>query len=228
MTVLSPHPDTQLVGAGPVVLPRVNLLPPEIRERARFRRVQMQLGAAVVASMAVVGVLAVSASHSVSSAQGEVDAATAQQLQVTRQITQYGGVTQVYAAAEQARAQLASAMADEVRYSQLLNDLSLSIPSNVWLTNLSYTQTAPDAGKGATPVPVELAPIGSATYQAVAFSHDDVATMLEALSGLKTYSNAYFSNSTEALLGTRKTVQFSGTVQVTPGALSHRYDKAGG
>ena len=45
-------------------------------------------------------------------------------------------------------------MGDEVRYSQLLNDLSLSIPTNVWIKNLSYTSSAaPTAGTAATAAP---------------------------------------------------------------------------
>ena len=64
--------------------------------------------------------------------------------------------------------------------------------------------------------------------QGVAFSHDDVATWLEALGRLKTYANPYFSSSTEALIGARPVVNFSSTVDVTPTAQSHRYNKAGG
>ncbi len=36
-------------------------------------------------------------------------------------------------------------MGDEVRFSQLLNDLSLTVPSNVWIQNLSFTQAPPPA-----------------------------------------------------------------------------------
>jgi Tfp pilus assembly protein PilN len=119
-------------------------------------------------------------------------------------------------------------MGDEVRYSQLLNDLSLAIPSNVWLSSLSFTQGGPAAlNAQATPV-AGVAPIGTASFQGVAFSHDDVATWLEALGRLKTYANPFFSSSTEALLGTRALVNFSSTADVTPTAQSHRYDKAGG
>jgi hypothetical protein len=45
---------------------------------------------------------------------------------------------------------------------------------------------------------------------------------------LKTYANPYFSASTEAVMGSRPVVNFSSTVDVTPTAQSHRYNKAGG
>ena len=57
------------------------------------------------------------------------------------------------------------------------------------------------------------------------FSHDDVAAWLESVAGLKTYDSPYFSNSTEALLGTRRTVNFTSTATVTHNAYSHRYDR---
>ena len=42
---------------------------------------------------------------------------------------------QVYAQVAAAQAQLTQAMGQEMRYSYVLNDLSLTIPSDVWLTN---------------------------------------------------------------------------------------------
>ncbi|HTL24582.1 MAG TPA: PilN domain-containing protein [Mycobacteriales bacterium] len=228
MTVLTN--EHQLVAMGKPTLPRVNLLPPEIAQKRAFRRVQLGMGAAVLASVAVVGGLYVSAAHGVTTAQSDLDAARTQQTALQHQLSSYAGVTAIYNAADAAQAQLTVAMGDEVRYSQLLNDLSLAIPGNVWLNNLSFTQGGP-ALTAAAPGAVTttgVAPIGTATFQGVAFSHDDVATWLEALGRLKTYANPYFSSSTEALIGARPVVNFSSTVDVTPTAQSHRYNKAGG
>lgn len=228
MTVLTS--DDQLVGTRTAALPRVNLLPPEIRQVQAFRRIQMGLGVAVLGTVGVVALLYGSASHSVTSAQSQVDRAASEQAQLNRQIKSYTGVTTVYAAAEAARQQLSTAMADEIRYSQLLNDISLSIPSNVWLESMSFTQRAPGAaaaGPAATVLPGAPLTVGQATFSGVAFSHDDVATWLEAMAGLKTYTNPYFSQSAEALIGTRPVVNWSGTTDIVPTAYSHRYDKPG-
>ena len=228
MTVLTS--EHQLVGMGQLTLPRVNLLPPEIAQKRAFRKVQMGMGAAVLASLAVVGGLYVTAAHSVTSAQSDLDTAQAQQVNLSKQVSSYAGVTAIYSAAEAAQAQLAQAMGDEVRYSQLLNDLSLAIPGNVWLNNVTFTPAAavpPTAAAAAMPVSAD-APVGSVSFQGVAFSHDDVASWLEALGRLKTYANPFFSSSSEALIGTRPVVNFSSTADVTPQAQSHRYNKAGG
>ena len=227
MTVLSA--ETRLIGTGASLLPRVNLLPPEIAEKRAFRRVQLGLGAAVVATLGVVGLVYVGASHSVTSASDDLQSAQSQQSTLQAESAKYRNVTAIYAAADNARAQLASAMGDEVRYSQLLNDLSLSIPSNVWVKSIGFAAAAPGAATatlaGASSA---LAPVAQFTMSGVAFSHDDVAQWLDAIAGLKTYDSPYFSSSTESLMGPRKVVNFTSTANVTPQALSGRYKPNGG
>src|SRR4051794_7041582 len=203
-------------------LPRVNLLPPEIGESRRFRRIQVGLGCAVLGAVSIVGLLYVGASSSLSGAQDQVDAASSRNAALQSQTNQYRAVTAVYSRAAAAQAMLGQAMGEEVRYSQLLNDLSLSIPENVWLQNLTFAQTATPAALGGTPG------VGTLTVTGVAFSHDDVAVWLESLASQKVYTNPYFTSSTEALMGSRKTVNFSSTTTVTPAAYSGRFKNPAG
>lgn len=217
-------------GTASQLLPRVNLLPPEIAERATFRRIQGGLGGGVLAAVAVVALLYVSAAGSVSKAETEKSTATQQQTSLQAETAKYSSVTATYAQAAAAQQQLSSAMGDEVRYSQLLNDLSLSVPSNVWLKSLAFAQQAPVAATPATPAAAAVGgttPIGSLTVTGIGFSHDDVAVWLESLATVKTYQDPYFSVSTESLLGSRKTVSFTSTTTLLSTALSHRYDKNG-
>jgi len=223
--------DDRQVATTTTRLPRVNLLPPEIAERAVFQKIQLGLGAAVLAAVGIVGLLYVSASHGVTNAQTDLDTATSQGTSLEAQSAKYADVTATYARAAAAQATLRTAMGNEVRYSQLLNDLSLTIPSNVWLSTLAYT-AAPPAAPASVPVagaPAAAPSVGTFTATATAFSHDDVAVWLEAVAGLKSYANPYFSTSTEGLLGRRKVVNFSTTAVLTPAALSGRYaDRTGG
>lgn len=227
MTVLSS--ESRLVGAAAPTLPRVNLLPPEIAEKAAFRKVQAGLGAALVLPVLIVGGLYMSASHSVSNAQANLDSANTQSSRLEAQTARYRDVTAVYSAAAAAKAQLTTAMGDEVRFSQLMNDLSLSIPSNVWVQSLNFSTVAPAAAP-ASPGAAAAVPsaAGALSVTAVAFSHDDVAVWLESLAKLKTYQDPYFSASTEVLLGTRKVVNFSSTATLTLAARSGRYTTPAG
>ena len=201
----------------PVTLPRVNLLPPEILEAARFRRVQAGLGLGVVAAFALVGALYVSATGAVSDADRQLQAATSEQRALQGQIATYHDVTAKYAAAATAQQMLVQAMSSEVRYSRFLNDLSLSMPENVWLTNATWAQDA-SSSTG----------LGTVTITGVARSHDDVAGWLEQLAAQRGYAAPYLQSSTEVLLDTQKVVNWSTTVVLTADALSARYTKVGG
>lgn len=217
----SAEAETQKVGALPFALPRVNLLPPEIGEGRRFRRVQYGLGAAVVGVVALVGAGLVLANGAVSSEQQRLDTATAQGARLQAESAKYTEVTKVYAQAAAAEAMLTQAMGQEVRYSRLLSDLSLSVPQNVWLKELKLAQGTPAAGA------VDPG-VGTLTVSGVGFSHDDVAVWLESLAGQKTLADPYFSSSTEALIGTKKVITFSSTATLTNDALSGRYTKPAG
>ena len=226
--------ETRIMGSSPQLLPRVNLLPPEIAERRAFRQVQMGLGGAVLGVVVLLALLFLSASHSVSSANEQLQSAKTQQRLLQNQSASYSNVTAIYKAAADAQTQLVTAMGDEVRFSQLLNDLSLSVPSSVWVSSVALSVTPPSGtASGASPAAGSASVssgsgIGTFTVTGVGFSHNDVALWLESVAVLKTYSDPYLSSSTEALLGTRKIVNWTATANLTPAALSQRYTKIGG
>lgn len=225
ITLRKSAPEIDLV-LPPARLPCVNLLPPEVAEQARLRQTKGYLSLVVVAALVVVGLLFHQAQGSVGGAQSQLDTASAAEVGVIAQTAKLKDVTAQYARAAAAEQGLVQAMSAEVRYSRLLNDLSLSIPDNVWLTNAAWTQ--PDAGSvTAAASSAVTSAIGTATFSGVAFEYGDVSTWLEALADQKGYSNPYLSTSAAELLGTRKTVKWTATVDLGPDTLSGRYVKAG-
>lgn len=216
-------------------LPRVNLLPPEIEEARRFRRLQAGLGAGVLAAAGVVGALTLMANGSVQDAQADLDAATARGSQLEAQQADYAEVPQVYAQVEAAQAQLTQAMGKEVRWSYFLNDLSLRIPGKVWLTSMNVTQQVDDTAVVAAASPTAVGPgtylapgLGSVTFQGVGSAHNDVAAWLDALAKQKGLSQPYFTSSTKESIGTESVVNFTSQATITDEALSKRYtEKAG-
>lgn len=215
--------DEQIVSPGLVTLPRVNLLPPEIAERVRLRRIQGGLGAGVLAAAGVVALLFVLAGNSVDAANEELTVAQAEQSRLQAESAKYADVTAVYAQAAAAQAMLTEAMGQEVRYSRFLSDLSLTVPENVWVKSLTFSQAAAPAAVG-----VAEPGIGTVTVNGVGFSHDDVAVWLESLAGQQGYVNPYFSTSTEALIGPRTVVNFESTATLTAEALSGEYTTPAG
>jgi Tfp pilus assembly protein PilN len=209
---------------APATLPSVNLMPAEIAAAARFRRFQLAMGAAVVGAVVIVGALYVHGKSAVTDAQTQKADAQAAQTQAQQELNGLQGVSNIYKQVTDREAMLASAMGDEVDWSSYLSDLSLRIPDHVWLTNLALTQTGAAPAVGST-TPTGIAQI---TFGGTAFSHDDVATWLDMLAKEKGFANAYFSNSTKALIGKKSVVNFQSSVDVTDAAKSGRFTKPAG
>ena len=188
-------------------------------------RIQVGLGGGLLAAVAVVGGLFL---DGLRQRQRRATPSSRRRPRRTRALraetAKFADVEAVYARAAAAQAMLTQAMGDEVRFSQYMNDLSLTVPDNVWLKNVTFAQAARGRGRSARPEPG----IGTVTFTGVGFSHDDVAVWLESLAKQKGYTNPYFTNSTKALLGTRSTVNFSSTVTMTAAALSGRYTTPAG
>jgi len=205
-------------------LPSVNLIPQEIAEANKFRRVQLALGASLVAAAGVVGLLSFQAGHDVSSAKGRLASAQQETTTLQGQRAALQNVQDVFNQLSQRQAMLSNAMSPEIRWSFYLEDLSLRIPNNVWLTNINATETA--GASSASPATAAASGIGNIQFSGVAFSHDDVATWLDVLAKEKGWASPYFSNSAEGLIGTRKVVNFSSSVVITSAAKSGRYNSA--
>ena len=228
MTAVVDHApaDVTSLEAVPAPLPRVNLLPPEIADRARLRRVQLGLGAGLLAATGVVGGLYAGAVAGVQDATQELAATSSAGVALRAESAKYVDVQRVHAEAGQAQAMLASAMAGEVRFSSLLDDLSRNVPDAVWLENVTFTQSTASApaqtAPGATPG------VGTVTFTGVGRTHDDVAAWLDSLAEQEGYADAYFSKSTAGTKGGRASVSFTSTATLTPDTLSGRYTETAG
>jgi Tfp pilus assembly protein PilN len=208
--------------AGVAAMPRVNLMPPEIAEAERFRRLQLCMGGAVVFSAVLVGVLYQHAKSGISSAQSELTGAQTQQSALQSKLSGLSTVSQTYASVQAKQALLQQAMGNEIRWSYVLNDLSFRIPSNVWLTAMQATETAADP-TASTLVSQTPGSLGSIAFNVVGLKHDDVATWLDTLAKEKGFSNPTFSSSNENQIGSRKVFDATTSADVTSDALSNRY-----
>ncbi len=207
---------------GLATLPQVNLLPVEIAERRQLRVVQAGLGGGVALALALVVALYFLAAASVSSAQGDLVSATAAHDSTQKQLDGYQNVGQTYALVDQAHTLLRTAGSSEVQWSHYLTDLSLRIPSTVWLSQVTVGPAAAAAPAG--PAVVGAVPaVATITFTGIALSHDDVALWLDSLAKEKGWSDPYFSTSVEQYIGSHQTYTFTSSVTVTAAALSGRY-----
>jgi len=218
---------TTPTGVRTATLPRVNLLPSEIREGARFRNLQAAMALAVVLALVVVGGLAYLGSNDVNDAQDGLTVAQTQGSALQAQVRQYADVPQKYALVANADAQLQQAMSQEVRYSFVLNDLSLRMPAGVWLSSLAITQTVdtPFSTAGAWGTPQ----LASVKASGIALNLNDVAGWLDALARGSSYTDPWVGNATvSGSLGTTGQWSFDSTVGITAKALSNRYAQKAG
>lgn len=222
--------------AGVAAIPRVNLMPPEIAEAERFRRLQVMMGLAVLVAVVLVAGLYMHARSGVSSAKQQLSAAQAAHGSLETQLNGLSQVSATYAAVHAKQGLLQQAMGQEIRWSYVLNDLSLRLPANVWITQINAAETtAPGATQGgsssatAPTLPgTTVTPLGAVDFRGVAMKHDDVATWLDSLAKEKGFAQPTFQNSTESTIGAQGVVDYSTSVLLDPSALSNRYiTKAG-
>lgn len=192
---------------------QVNLLPSDVKQRARTRQVTVLVGVAVGIIVAGLIGLFVLESGKLSSAQNDLSAANAQNAALQQKVNSLQRF-QTLADEQQAKKQTLNQLkSGTVSFSGVLVDLSRAIPSSAYLTSLTGTLTATVASKtstGATPANI----VGNVQWQGQATDHDAVALWLTRLVQITGWNNSWISGSTEQ--GTGKWVQFTGTVDLGP------------
>lgn len=213
-------------------MPRVNLLPPEIAEKAALRRSQVAMVGVGLAAVAVVGVMYMQASAKVNDATADKEVALATGAQLQGDLRKLQNVRDVYAQVDSARATLSAAMATEILWSSYLHDMTLTIPENVWLRKMTATVpnamggAAPGAGVNTATGAVLDSGVGRISIEGSGLVHNDVAAWLESLAKQKGYIHPYFTLSDKNVLkGTPSHVKFTSSVNLSPAALANRYVK---
>jgi Tfp pilus assembly protein PilN len=190
---------------------QVNLLPSGIRQRQKTR--QLTVLVSFVAFAAVVALLAlfVLESGKLSSAKTDLAATQATNAQLKTKIS---GLERFQTLADDKAAKqtmVQTVQQDEVLFSGMLRDLSIVIPSQVYLTSVTGTVQLAASSATITPSPAGL--IGNIQVQGLAESHDSVALWLTRLATVKGWANPWVNSSTK---GDNTWVTFSGTVDLTP------------
>ena len=228
--------------------PRVNLIPPAVAQEGRLRTAKLSVAAAIALSLLVVGGLYVMGQGQVSAAQEQLDSVTAKTAALNNELAGFHNFQSAQADLADAQKELDLAMGGEVRWSSLINDISLTLPSGTALTEFkgsidgisptyatgstSASQSAAAAGN--TPVSVLGHPgIGLITYSGEASNYPAVASFLDVISNQHTmldpYPNSIQINNAASTSGAGQGLMFSATVTINDKALSHRWTmKAGG
>lgn len=201
---------------------QVNLLPRDVLQRQRTRRVT---AAVVAACLAVVGILLlvfVLQAARLRQAESRLEAQRATNQNLSAKIASlqpFQALKQQVASRQALNRRL---LQGEVLWSGVLHDLSAIIPGRVWLTSVSGTAAAgaPGAvGTASTPgLPATGTGGGAGTlqFQGGAFEHTDLSLWLTRLAEVNGWVNPWIMSSTRGSGG--GTVQWSGSVDLTQAA----------
>jgi Tfp pilus assembly protein PilN len=232
-TQLAPAPA--VVEPGPVatrvewaIVPRVNLLPPEVLAARRFRSLQRRLGVVVASTLVVAGIGVVWAQSGLTSAEDDLAATRAQAVQLQAEQTKYAEAPKVLANLDAARTARASALGTDVAWYQFLSDLAINTPGG---TGLSSVAISMDGTVNATASTVPLVPAGlgevKVTGKAVRFP--DVATWLDSFGQVHGLAGIVLMNAAQGNPDSGSSasaaIDYTGSAVITTGALSHRYDR---
>lgn len=184
---------------------RINLLPPEILERRKAeRRFGWVIVAAVVVGVVLAGVWVIAYLR----LQGKQDelASIQQQVQATSaQADQLAIFEERAAELETRRATANQALADRRDWARLFNEVSLVLPADIWIENMS---AAEDAGLSLSGYAID------APRDVPDQGHKSIAKMLIRLADLDQLSDVWLTSSAKGEFEEQPVLEFTVTADV--------------
>jgi Tfp pilus assembly protein PilN len=200
---------------------QINLLPPEIAQRRRVREVTLLIGAVGLALVALLVVVFLVQAARLAGERGRLDDAKKVNVALQGKVNQLQEFAQLELTVQNKQQLLGRLTQNEVRWSVLLNDISLVIPSDVWLTNFSGSIQVASGTTASGDVP-----IGSLSLAGSTFTHLDVAKWLSRLAVVREFTFPYLTLSAKAGEGAQQIVTFNSSVDLSTAAL--RRNQPGG
>lgn len=208
---------------------RVNLLPREIVERARARRVTQYTAGAVVLFVGVLGLVYVLKLADVRSAEQARDDARVEVALLQDELAELDEYRILAEQLETHNALLASSMEKEISFSRVLNDLSLAFPSNASLQTLTMEAADAEGAQAGQPPEDGAVNFGEAVAKAIftGYSVEGVApgveTVLLDFERTRAFFNTFLTTAAQDELGSTEVTNFNGSVTLDRDAYTGRY-----
>ena len=192
---------------------QVNLLPPEIRQRAQIRKVTMMVIGAGVVVLVLIAFFFVVQSANLSRVNDDIDAQERKNADLQSEINGLQEFAALQTEAQAKSALLTTAFANEVSFSGILLDLSRVIPSDAYLTTFSAQVTPPAETDPtvAAPVATTTPLIGTMTAAGEASGADSLASWITRLESVKGWVNPWITTITESVPASDRFTFNSGT-----------------
>jgi Tfp pilus assembly protein PilN len=203
---------------------QVNLLPPEIRQRAQTRRLTLMVIGAGVVVLVLIGFLFVVQTANLARVNEDLAAQERKNAGIQAEINGLQEFAALQTEAQQQQALLTAAFANEVSFSGILLDLSRVIPSDAFLTTFSAQVAPPDGatpGVAATPDATATPLIGTMTAAGEASGTDSLASWITRLESVKGWVNPWITTFTESAPSTDR-FTFNSGADLTSDVLTDR------
>ena len=212
---------------------RINLLPPEVGERQKLRRrTLLTIGLGVVL-LALVGGFYFLQVGRLSGVEEDIQAQEDVNADLQRQISELQDIAALELEITSTRDLLSALLQDRVLWSGILRDISLVIPSELWLEGLTGQVGAAAGAEGEAAPVTEAGLVGQISFTGQALSHREVALWLSRLEDVRGFINPWLSSSTksgetgaeeegEAVVTGPSTVSFASSVDLSDQALARR------
>jgi Tfp pilus assembly protein PilN len=192
----------------------INLLPPEVaEERNRRRRVGLLIFG-VVAYIALLGVGVLYWDSRVSAARDDVDSQLEINQSLEREVVALNSAGELQIEYQDRSDLVRTALATDIDWGILLNDLARLLPPRVWVETFSGTIVA------------ETTPgvLGQVAFSGVGFDFPDVSAWLRALDSdqFNGVTGTWVSTVAEGVIGDVNVVTFSSTAVLTTAAATNR------
>lgn len=194
----------------------INLLPPEVAEgRSRRRRVGL-VAVGVVAYLALLGVGVLFWNSKISAARQDVEAQQDINQLLEREVVALSDAGELQTEYQDRSDLVRTALATDVDWGILLNDLARLVPPRVWVETFSGT-LIPEATPGV---------LGQVAFSGIGFDFPDVSAWLRALDSdqFNGVTGTWVSTISEGVIGEADVVTFTSTAVLTSAAATNRAD----
>ena len=196
----------------------INLLPPEASQRATARRKTFGVVALGIVYMVLLALVALWWQGKATDAENDLDAQLASNARIEAEIASLSSVRALRSTYDDGVERLNSALAQDIAWGRLLNDLARIIPDRLWITSLTGTQQLNEENPFL---------MGQVSVAGTAFDYPDASSWLRVLDAEEwpALGGGWVSSTSRATIGESPVVNFTSVASLLNAARSNRVEE---